>query len=143
MTGQGFERTQGHIIVAVDGSPASLAALRQARRLGVALGRPLAAVSVWHNPTVVPPSSDLDQDARLQLRESIRLVFGDGPHDVDQIVVQGQAADVLIGMSPGAELIVIGTRGHSGLAGALLGSVSGHVAAHADCPVMVVRAPKG
>lgn len=143
MTAQGFERTAGHIIVAVDGSPSSLQALRQARRLGDALGKPLAAVSVWQNPTMVPPATDLAQDARLQLRESVRLVFGDGPNDVDQIVVQGHASEVLKQMSPGAELIVVGSRGHSGLAGALLGSVSGHIAAHADCPVMVVRAPKG
>lgn len=142
MTGQGFERTRGHVVVAVDGSPSSLQALRQGRRLGEALGKPVAAVSVWHNPPLVPPSSDLAHDARLQLREAVRLVYGDGPNDVDQIVVQGQAADVLQELSPGAELIVLGTRGHSGLAGALLGSVSGQVAAHADCPVMVVRATK-
>lgn len=142
MTAQGFERTRGHVLVAVDGSPSSLQALRQGRRLGEALGKPVSAVAVWHNPAVVPPSTDLAHDAQLQLRESVRLVYGDGPNEVDQIVVQGQAADVLIEMSPGAETIVLGTRGHSGLAGALLGSVSGHVAAHADCPVMVVRAPK-
>lgn len=142
MTVQGFSRTQGHVVVAVDGSPASLAALRQAARLGEALARPVAAVSVWANPAVVPPASDLAQDARLQLRESVRLVFGDGPNDVDQIVVQGRPAAVLEELSAGAEMVVVGSRGHSGLAGTVLGSVSGHVAAHAHCPVLVVRATK-
>ena len=41
--------------------------------------------------------------------------------------------------SQGADLLVVGSRGHGGLAGMLLGSVSEHVIAHANCPVVVIR----
>ena len=48
-------------------------------------------------------------------------------------------AAVLTDASAGADLLLEGSRGHDGFAGMLLGSVSGHVAAHAHCPVVVVR----
>jgi nucleotide-binding universal stress UspA family protein len=56
-------------------------------------------------------------------------------------VVQGHAAQVLLGASAGAGLLVVGSRGHGGFAEALLGSVSQHCVQHASCPVVVVRGP--
>ena len=47
--------------------------------------------------------------------------------------------DVLIRASAGADLLVVGSRGHGGFTGMLLGSVSEHVVAHAQCPVLVIR----
>ncbi|MGI9157173.1 MAG: universal stress protein [Marmoricola sp.] len=46
---------------------------------------------------------------------------------------------MLIDAAAGADLLVVGSRGHGGFVGMLLGSVSEHVAAHALCPVLVVR----
>jgi nucleotide-binding universal stress UspA family protein len=56
-------------------------------------------------------------------------------------IAQGNAAQVLLDASAGADLLVVGSRGHGGFAEALLGSVSQHCVQHALCPVVVVRGP--
>ena len=59
--------------------------------------------------------------------------------DVRTLVEEGNPAKVLIERSKEADLVVVGSRGHGGFAGMLLGSVSQHLVAHAECPVVVVR----
>ncbi len=54
-------------------------------------------------------------------------------------VVQGNPAQVLIDAAEGADLLVVGSRGHGGFTGALLGSVGTHCVHHARCPVVVIR----
>lgn len=58
--------------------------------------------------------------------------------EVTQAVVEGHAAKVLLDLVGETDLLVVGSRGHSELAGTLLGSISQHVVAHAPCPVVVV-----
>jgi nucleotide-binding universal stress UspA family protein len=54
--------------------------------------------------------------------------------------VEGKhAAEVLIERSEEADLLVVGSRGHGGFVGMLLGSVTQHLVAHANCPVVIVR----
>jgi nucleotide-binding universal stress UspA family protein len=53
--------------------------------------------------------------------------------------LDGHTAEVLIGLSSSAQLIVVGTRGHGGFAGVLLGSVGLQLLHHADCPVLIAR----
>jgi nucleotide-binding universal stress UspA family protein len=53
--------------------------------------------------------------------------------------VHGHPAQVLLNVADRADLLVVGSRGHGGVAGALLGSVSQHCAHHARCPVLIVR----
>ena len=55
------------------------------------------------------------------------------------MVIQGNAAQVLLDVARDADLLVVGSRGHGGFTGALLGSVSQHCVHHAPCPVVVVR----
>jgi nucleotide-binding universal stress UspA family protein len=72
--------------------------------------------------------------------EPIRDVLGENPPVLVQPrVKEGNAAKLLIDLSEDADLLVVGSRGHGGFAGMLLGSVSQHVAAHARCTVAVVR----
>jgi len=59
---------------------------------------------------------------------------------VRTVAVDGHTADVLIGLSSSSQLVVVGTRGHGGFAGLLLGSVGLQLLHHADCPVLVARA---
>jgi nucleotide-binding universal stress UspA family protein len=59
--------------------------------------------------------------------------------DTEAMVIDGHAAEVLIGVSATAQLVVVGTRGHGGFVGLLLGSVGQQVIHHAECPVLIVR----
>ena len=54
-------------------------------------------------------------------------------------MAEGNAAQVLLDASDGAELLVVGSRGHGGFTEALLGSVGQHCVQHANCPVVVIR----
>ena len=67
---------------------------------------------------------------------------GDGV-EIERRVVEGAPGAVLVEESRGADLLVVGSRGHGGFAGLLLGSVSQQCAHHAECPVVIVRAPSG
>ena len=60
--------------------------------------------------------------------------------EVEAVVVEGHAAGVLTDLSGSAQLVVVGTRGHGGFAGLLLGSVSLQLLHHAHCPVLIARA---
>lgn len=54
-------------------------------------------------------------------------------------VAEGNPARVLLSAAAGADLLVVGSRGHGGFTEALLGSVGQHCAHHARCPVVVIR----
>jgi nucleotide-binding universal stress UspA family protein len=58
---------------------------------------------------------------------------------VDGVVTEGPAGSVLVQAAEGADLLVVGSRGHGGFVGLLLGSVSQQCVTHAPCPVLVVR----
>ena len=79
------------------------------------------------------------EDAQNLLRQTVQHTVDDRALDVATEAVEGPAAQALIDASQHADLVVVGTRGHGGFAGMLLGSVSQHLAAHAACTVAVVR----
>lgn len=139
------QRTGNRIVVGVDGSPSSLAALRWAARQAELSGAELHAVTAWHVPgtgTWVAPVADFDwaSNAGTILDQAIKEALdGTGTDRVHRHVVQGPSAAVLLDAAEGADLLVVGSRGHGEFAGMLLGSVAQHVTAHAPCPVLVVR----
>lgn len=133
-----------YVVVAVDGSEASREALREGHRMADLLDAPLAAVTSWHlSRGLFPPTSwNPETDAELLLTDSIREAFrGRLVPVVHRITVNGAPAESLIELSADAALLVLGSRGHSGIAGVMLGSVSSVCAAHALCPVLIVHPP--
>jgi nucleotide-binding universal stress UspA family protein len=79
--------------------------------------------------------------AREVLQQALSDALGDDPGvEIEPKLVEGDAGEVLVGESAAAELVVVGSHGHSGLKAALIGSVSRHVTSHAACPVVVVKA---
>jgi len=143
--------SNGHrIVVGVDGSPTSREALTWSMRQAELTGAAVDAVIAWHNPAVIGgmphgPVAVLEQSAfgefaATTLSDSIRGAAGeDSPVSVNPVVRQGNAAQVLLDAAKGADLLVVGSRGHGGFARALLGSVSQHCVHHAPCPVVIIR----
>jgi nucleotide-binding universal stress UspA family protein len=143
------------IVVGVDGSEHGAAALRWAVDEARVRGANVVAVHAWvfvpptavAEPGMIPvAATDLMDDLTLErqaaeraLDEALEATLGDAAGEVDRKLVEGAAADVLVDASTGAELVVVGSRGRGGIRGALLGSVSQHVAQHAHCPVVIVR----
>lgn len=82
---------------------------------------------------------DWADNAERTLDTAIKESNYDGPVEIQSLVQQGHPARVLVDAAAGAKLLVVGSRGHGGFAGLLLGSVSDYVIAHAPCPVLVIR----
>lgn len=137
------------VMVGVDGSPSSHKALQWAASEAADHRAELVVVNVWEHSLVVPgggPSvsehelPDPNHHTAEDLLTQIKGVLGEDPQvRVQPVVKQGNPAKVLIEQSEDAQLLVVGTRGHGGFRGLVLGSVSQHVAAYAHCPVTVVR----
>jgi nucleotide-binding universal stress UspA family protein len=150
-TSQGIERQAQTIVVGVDGSKASLAALDWALRQARLTGAHLHAVTTWEFPTnygwAIPLPDDMDfaADARTILDNAIDTAVAAAPGaevEVTKSVIEGHAALVLAHVAEGASMLVVGSRGHGEFAGMLLGSVSEYLATHAPCPVLIIHEPK-
>lgn len=138
----------GTIIVGVDGSEASIAALREAQRLAVPLGAEVVATAFWEYPRVYEGYvamgiTGFEEAAGEILKKSVEKAFGPAlPDNVVSRLVRNHPRQGLIEASRDADLIVVGRRGHGGFGGLLVGSVSSACVAHAHCPVLVVHEPE-
>jgi nucleotide-binding universal stress UspA family protein len=145
------ENKTEHVVVGVDGSPASTAALAWAIRHARGLGATIHAVIVWHYPDaagqapvgVAPKSvtTGVEQSRDEILEQAITDAVGTDPGvPIEREIAYGHPAQVLIDESKDADLLVVGSRGHGGFTGMRLGSISMHCVTHALCPVTVVHA---
>jgi nucleotide-binding universal stress UspA family protein len=139
----------GKIVVGVDGSDGSREALRWAFAEATLRNDALEVVIVWQYPiTASLPTfgamttpDDFETDARSTL---LTLLDNEGinvesPIPVSTLVAEGNAARALLDASDSADLLVVGSRGHGGFAGVLVGSISQQCVHHAKCPVVVVH----
>ncbi|GAA2558681.1 universal stress protein [Pseudonocardia hydrocarbonoxydans] len=138
------------IVVGVDGSPLSEAALAFAYETAAARGVPLIAVHSWlevyADPTVavLVDWDAIEADERQLLAERLAgwsEKYPDVP--VQRMVPRDRAAHALVELSRRAQLVVVGSRGRGGVMGLLLGSVSHALLHRAHCPVAVVRPDTG
>lgn len=146
--------TEGQlVVVGVDGSPESVAALKWAAAYGAATGARLRAVMAWHYPAAVGTapvgvapaaiSEEVRQQATEALAKAAAQAAADAEIEIEQEIGYGHPAQVLIEQSADADLLVVGSRGYGAFTGMMVGSVSIHCVTHAHCPVVVVRTDAG
>ncbi|MEU3644873.1 universal stress protein [Lentzea sp. NPDC034063] len=139
------------VVVGIDGSPAAQSALRWAVEDARRRGCPVDVITAWHpdyggmigpvpaevlmamSPQAMKDSAQKALDGAVQGFEGV---------EIRRILVEGDPRDALTRASEDAELLVVGSRGHSTVVEAVLGSVSSYCVHHAACPVVVIREPK-
>lgn len=138
------------VVVGVDGSACSRVALTFAVREAQMRGARLRIVSAWSIPAIVYAGGayvdvrpdESERASQLVSAEAVAAVAEiDSELDVQATTPNGQPTAALLAASEGADLLVVGSRGHGGFARLLLGSVSDQLAHHATCPVTIVRVP--
>jgi nucleotide-binding universal stress UspA family protein len=136
----------GTIVVGVDGSDGSNAALRWAIDEARTRRAPLDAVVAWQYPVLttlpaygsMPSVEQMEATAQESLERAIAAAGGADGVTVRELVAEGPAGPALVAAATDADLLVVGSRGHGAFAGMLLGSVSQYAVVHAPCPVVVV-----
>lgn len=143
---------QGRVVVGLDGSPLSIEALEAAADVAKWKGWALHVVHAYHLvypawpvPGAVGIPADFESGvvqaalAAMQAESEAVLGVGSGV-EVIYSAVDGPAGNVLEQVSESADLLVIGSRGYGGVRRALLGSVGNHLAHHAKCALLILRA---
>ena len=149
----------GTIVVGIDGSEGSRAALRfaldEARvrkatlrvvhswLLPVADAAPdpfLLEFPAYAGPDLEELAGSLEEAAQGMIDSELERVLGQRQPgvEIERVPLEGAPAAALVDASQGAELLVVGSRGHGTLRGLVLGSVSKHCVSHAPCPVAIV-----
>ncbi|MBW0113870.1 universal stress protein [Pseudonocardia abyssalis] len=142
----------GTVVVGVDGSPGSRAALEHALQDAARRGSRLRVVAAARLPEywataygmiAPPPVSEVVEQVRVAAQELTTGVTAAHPDLAARVPITvearaGSAAEVLIDASEGVDLLVVGHRGHGALSSAMLGSVGLQCVLHATCPVTVI-----
>jgi nucleotide-binding universal stress UspA family protein len=140
----------GFIVVGVDGSEGATLALEYAIKEAALRGAKLRLVSAWEIPASVLASVVAGKEFYEEFRDNAVQVARDAAALVDErdpsveheeMVVEGQAAKVLLENSADADLMVVGRRGRGTFRDMMLGSISRHVVAHAKVPLVIIPSP--
>ena len=146
------------MIVGVDGSAGARAALRWAMAEARLRRTRLRVIHAWtfsypggagygylgESVAAFPGGlSTLHRAAEDMIEQAIADLAAEAEGvEIEREIVEGTAAEVLVDAATERDLLVVGSRGHGGFAGLLLGSVSQQCAHHARCPVVIVHAPR-
>lgn len=136
-------------VVGVDGSANSRAALDWAiGHVHQQGGGVVRAVMSWSYPPMaaagyplgggLPPAEAMSEATDAALEELVAGIVLTDDVVIEPVVREGAAASAVIAEAEGADVVVVGKRGHGGFLGLLLGSVATQVANHAPCPVVIV-----
>ena len=146
---RGAATATGPVVVGIDGTPASEAAIEHAFGAASAYGAELVAVHTWSDLLVETAFaggaaaldfSPLAQTAAAELGERLAGRLAEYPDvRVTRYVERERPSAALLRHAENARLVVVGTRGRGGVRGLLLGSTSQHLLHHAPCPIAVVR----
>ena len=143
---------EGFILVGVDGSAPSIDALHWAASQAKLTGVSLRVVATWHYPVSLgwapawPDDWNPAEEAKSALTKVITSELGgDSGITVAEQIIEGHPSEVLVALTEkeSPDLLVVGSRGHGAFTGMVLGSVSEYCAAHAQCPVVIVRHKDG
>ena len=149
-----MEQVIERIVVGVDGSAGARRALAWSLEEAELWSATVRAVHAWVMPVMAAPTGlgpmpvlpEVDQmsnGAQQLLDEVVDAAAATHPSvRVERVVAEGGAAEALLEAAKDADLLVLGSRGHGGFVGLLLGSVSQHCTHHALCPVVVVPPPR-
>lgn len=139
--------SQSRIVVGIDDSPASVAAMNWAAEEAELRNAELRLVYVWQVEAslamagVAVPWNDFEEDARTHAAAWVKNAIGEvGPDGEPRTieVVQGSPGPAMVELSRNADMLVIGTQVHTGLRRVLHGSVSHYCLTHAECVVVAV-----
>lgn len=138
------------LIFPTDFSEASRAALDWVRRMADTFEATVHCVSCVQNPVILQPTvgaiyptmEDLRGEAEKRLEEFAAEYLSDLAQPVKRIVLTGRPADEIVSYAAEikAEMVIMATHGHSGLAHIIIGSTTENVLRHAKCPVLSIRA---
>ncbi len=140
------------IVVGIDGSEGSMAALNWAVQEARLRATTVHTVMAWQHPSAygasnafglgMDPSFGTQQALASVAEDKAAQLVDDASHGHEVTItweaIEGHPALALLSAVRDSDLLVVGSRGHGGFVGALLGSVSQHVVTHAHCPVVVI-----
>ena len=138
-----------HVVIGVDGTPASLAALHWAMDYADVVGAPLTVLTVLqpvpYGTAQPQPPDDAESDVETWLTDLVEKEQMLRPQRLTPepriVVTEGTPSHVMVEFSEAARLVVVGGSANHGLHRVLLGSVSSALARHAESSVVVVRTP--